>query len=265
MSAGEGDGGPPPVWALGDYPDLAKTIEDVSQGVVDEVGAVSGQDFLDVATGSGNAALAAARAGAKVTGLDLTPDLLVAARERAAAEGLDITFEEGDAERLPYPDANFDRVVSVFGAMFAPDQEAAAAELLRVRRPDGVLAVTAWTPEGLNGQMFGALGKHMPPPPEGFRPPILWGDEDHVRQLFADADSIRCEKRVAEDSARAESVDSWLDYMETVLGPMVLAKQALGERWSEARADLHALYEQHNEADDGTFRARPEYLLAVVG
>ena len=146
--------------------------------------------------------------------------------------------------------------------MFAPDQEKAASELLRVRRPDGVIAVAAWTPEGLNGQMFGAMGKHMPPPPEGFKPPVLWGVEDHVRELFAGAAEIRCERRAT--GVEAESADAWLGYMEDVLGPMVLAKQALGEKWSAARADLLALYESHNEADDGTFRASPEYLLTIV-
>lgn len=137
---------PPQVWSFGDYPDLAKSIEDVSQVAVDEVGAEPGQAFLDVATGSGNAALAAARAGADVNGLDITPELLVVARERAAEEGLDITFVEGNAESLPYEDASFDRVVSIFGAMFAPDQEKTAAELLRVRRPGGVIAVTGGRP-----------------------------------------------------------------------------------------------------------------------
>lgn len=258
-------GAPPPVWSLGDYPDIAKTIEDVAQTTVDEVGAAGSQSFLDVATGSGNAALAAARAGADVTGLDITPALLVAARERASAEGLEITFEEGDAEHLPYPDESFDRVVSVFGAMFAPDQEAAASELLRVRHPDGVLAVTAWTPDGLNGQMFTVLGKHMPPRPEGFKAPTLWGSEDRIRELFSGAPEIRCEVRRAENGACAESVDAWLDYMEKVLGPMVLAKEMLGEGWSDVRSDLADLYAQHDEADDGTFRARPEYLLTVVG
>jgi len=254
------------VWAAGDYPDIATTIEPVSEVAVAESGVGDGEELLDVATGNGNAALAAARRGARVTGIDLTPELLDAARERAKQESLEIEFEEGDAEQLPYKDDSFDKVTSVFGAMFAPDQERAAAELLRVVRPGGTTVVTAWTPEGLNGQMFAALGKHMPPPPEGFQPPTLWGSEERVRELFADASEVRCEVRRADDAVRAESTDAWLDYIEGALGPLVLAKSVLEPQgnWDAVRADLADLYGQFNEADDGSLRAEPEYLLTVV-
>src|SRR3954454_1916871 len=156
------------VWAAGDYPDLARTIEPVSEEVVAAAGVGAGEEALDVATGTGNAALRAAARGARVTGLDLTPELLEVARGRAAEAGAEITWVEGDAGQLPFPDAAFDRVVSVFGAIFAPDHERTAAELLRVVRPGGTVAVAAWTPEGLNGQMYVALARHMPPPPEDF-------------------------------------------------------------------------------------------------
>src|SRR4051812_4016515 len=175
------------MWAEGDYPDIARTIEDVSAVVVGAAGVSAGDDVLDVATGTGNAALLAARAGARVTGLDVTPELLEVARGRAAEVGAEIAFDEGDAQDLPYADASFDRVTSVFGAMFAPDQARTAAELLRVTRPGGTIAVSAWTPEGLNGQLFIAMGRHTPPPPPGFQPPVLWGSEEHVRALFAGA------------------------------------------------------------------------------
>src|SRR6476620_1724120 len=172
------------MWTEGDFPDMAKTIEAVAEVVVDAAGVTAGDDVLDVATGTGNAALIAARRGAQVKGLDLTPKLLVVARERAAAEGVDIEFVEGNAQELPYGDAEFDRVTSVFGSMFAPDHAATAAELLRVTRPGGTIAVAAWTPQGLNGRILGVSAKYMPPPPDGFQPPVLWGLEDHARALF---------------------------------------------------------------------------------
>lgn len=253
-------------WAAGDYPDIAKSIEAVSVVAVEEADTGEGSEHLDVATGTGNAALAAARQGANVTGIDLTPELLTVARERAEQEGLPITFAEADAEQLPFPDASFDRVTSVFGAMFAPDQRQTAAELLRVCRPGGKVVVTAWTPDGLNGQMFGAMARHMPPPPEGFQPPVLWGTEDRMRELFTAARDVRCERRQATGSVEAESVDAWLDYLERVLGPLSLAKQALEPdgRWAPVRADLFELYERFNEAGDGSMRAAPEYLLTVA-
>jgi SAM-dependent methyltransferase len=254
------------MWAEGDYPDIARTIEDVSAVVIGAAGVQTGDVVLDVATGTGNCALLAAKAGARVTGLDLTPELLAVARERAAQAGAEITFDEGDAQELPYEDARFDRVTSVFGAIFAPDQARTAAELLRVTRPGGTIAVSAWTPEGLNGQLFATMGRHSPPPPPGFQPPILWGSEDHVRTLFARAADIRCERRTAPNGVHAESVEEWVDYLEATLGPIVLAKRALEPegRWAPARADLVALFERFNEAGDSGLHAEPEYLLTVV-
>ncbi len=157
-------------------------------------------------------------------------------------------------------------MTTIFGAMFAPDHERAAAELLRVCRPGGTIVVAAWTPEGLNGQMFEVLGRHLPPPPEGFRPPTLWGSEEHVRRLFADASGVHCERRRAAHGVQAESTHAWLDYLERVLGPIVMAKRALEQegRWAAARHDLAELYDRFNEADDGSIRAAPEYLLTVV-
>jgi SAM-dependent methyltransferase len=254
------------MWSAGDYPDIARTIEPVAHEVVAAVGIQDGETLLDVATGSGNAALEAARRGAHVTGLDLTPELLGVAESRAAAEGQEIAFVHGDAEALPFADGSFDRVTSVFGAMFAPDQARTAAELLRVCRPGGTVAVAAWTPDGLNGQLFATLARHLPPPPDGFRPPVLWGVEDVVRALLADAAEVTCEVRAAQGSVRAPSVDAWLDYTERVLGPTVLAKRALEPlgAWAQARADLVELYARHNEAADGSLLAHPTYLLTVA-
>ena len=254
------------MWSAGDYPDIAKRIQLVADATVEAAGVQAGARVLDVATGSGNAAIAAARRAAHVTGLDLTPELLEAARARAAAEGLEIDFMQGDAEALPFEDDSFDHVTSVFGAMFAPNQEQAAAELLRVVRPGGTVAVAAWTPDGLNGQLFGTLAKHMPPPPEGFKPPILWGMEEPVRALFAGAAEVVSARYPATDSVRAESAAAWVDYTERVLGPTVLAKRALepSGAWDAARADLIALFERSNVATDGTYLAHPEYLLTVA-
>jgi SAM-dependent methyltransferase len=254
------------MWSAGDYPDIARTIQPVADAVVEAAGVQAGERVLDVATGSGNAAITAARRGAQVTGLDLTPELLEVAKARAAADGVEIDFLQGDAEALPFDDDSFDRVTSVFGAMFAPDQQQAAAELLRVVRPGGTVAVAAWTPQGLNGQLFGTLAKYMPPPPEGFKPPVLWGMEDPVSALFAGAAEVNSERRPATGSIRVASAEAWLEYTERVLGPTVLAKRALepSGAWDAARADLLALYERHNVATDGTYVAHPEYLLTVA-
>ena len=254
------------VWAAGDYPDLARSIEPVSEEVVEAAGVAPGEDVLDVATGTGNAALRAAARGARVTGLDLTPKLLEVARRRGDEAGAEISWVEGDAGRLPFADASFDRVVSVFGAIFAPDHARTAAELLRVVRPGGTVAVAAWTPEGLNGQMFVTLSRHLPPSPEGDQPAILWGREDHVRGLFGGAAEVRTERRRAQGSVAAGSADAWVGYLERVLGPTAQAKAALEPAggWAAARADMVALYERENEARDGTMLAHPEYLLVVA-
>src|SRR3954454_9503129 len=147
------------VWAEGDYPDIARTIEDVSEGVIGASGVQAGDEVLDVATGTGNCALLAARSGARVTGLDVTPELLAVGRERAAQAGVEVAFEEGDAQALSYEDERFERVTSVFGAMFAPDHGRTAAEMLRVTRAGGTIAFSAWTPEGLNGKFFMTMGR----------------------------------------------------------------------------------------------------------
>jgi len=253
------------IWASGDWPAFASIVQDVADATVEAIGVEEGHDFLDVATGSGNAAISAARRGARVTGLDLVPELVEAARRRAEDEGVSAEFLVGNAEELPFEDDSFDRVTSIFGAMFAPRHQMAADELVRVCRSGGVIAVTAWTPEGMNGQMFKTLGEHMPPPPEGFMPPAMWGSEDHVRSLFSAAGlDVSCEKRMAEFDW--ESMDSWIDHCERNLGPTVMAKAALEPqgKWEAAKADLLALGERFNEADDGTMQARAEYLLTKV-
>jgi SAM-dependent methyltransferase len=253
------------MWTAGDYPELARTIESVAEQVVERARAKAGDKLLDVATGSGNVAIPAALAGAEVTGLDLTPKLLDVARERAAEAGVQIAFVEGDAEELPFDDRSFDRVTSCFGVMFAPRQDLAASELVRVARPGGRIVVAAWTPEGLTGRMFKTVGSYMPPPPPELTPPIMWGSEEHVRSLFA-ASGAELSFERQHVTFEHDSPEGWLEYNEKVLGPTILAKKALepaGE-WGALRAELVQLYVAANETDDGGFRARAEYLLTVA-
>ncbi len=253
------------MWTAGDYAEIARTIVAAAELVVERAQAAPGMSLLDVATGSGNVAIPAAGAGASVTGLDLTPRLLEVARERAADAGLDVSFVEGDAEELPFEDASFDRVTSCFGVMFAPRQRVAAAELARVARPGARVVFAAWTPGGLNGQMFKTIGSHMPPPPPELMPATMWGDEGHVRTLFADTGAeLTFERHFV--TFEHDSPESWLAYNERLLGPTIMAKAALEPqgRWEGLRRELLALYTEGNEAGDGGFRARSEYLLTVA-
>jgi SAM-dependent methyltransferase len=229
-------------------------------------------ELLDVACGSGNATLPAAKAGARVTGLDFAPGLLEVARERAADAMVEIDFVEGDAQQLPFDDASFDRVVSTFGHMFAPDHRRTADEMKRVLRPDGVISVACWTPEGSTGRMFRTIAGLIPPPP-GFQPPPLWGTEDHVREMWGDAGPGQ-----AAGGARGaamtferheivwtdESVEHYAQFMLTNFGPLLNAREVLGERENELDEAFRAYLEDENEVDDGTFRIRGEYLLSVV-
>ncbi len=253
------------LWAVGDYPSVAKRIEPVAQVLADRVGAAPGLELLDVATGSGNVALAAAAAGAHVTGLDITPELLEVARRRAASAGVQIELVEGDAERLPFADDSFDLVTSCFGVMFAPQQKLAADELLRVVRPGGAIAIAAWTPDGAVGRQFGVSASYMPPPPPELKPALAWGEEAHVRSLLDGSGAeIVCERLTVEFAA--ESAEAFYAGDEQALPPTVMAKAALEPqgRYEALRRDMIALYEELNEADDGTFRARAAYLLTLA-
>jgi SAM-dependent methyltransferase len=253
------------MWSMGDYPEIARRISSVAELIVERVQAAPGVQLLDVATGSGNVAIPAARAGAEVTGLDLTPELLDVARQRAADAGLEVRFVEGDAEELPFEADSFDRVTSCFGVMFAPRQQQAASELTRVARPGASIAVAAWTPEGLNGRMFKAVGSYMPPPPPGLDPPVMWGVEDHVRSLFAASGAELSFERLSV-TFEHDSVEAWVAYNERVLGPSILAKAALEPqgRYGELRGELVELYSAANESEDGRFRVSAEYLLTLA-
>src|SRR5688500_3929533 len=183
---------PSEMWGTGDYASVADKIATAGETLVAAAGIEPGQDVLDVACGTGNASVPAATLGARVTGLDFAPALLAIARERGADAMVEVEWVEGDAQALPFEDSSFDRVISVFGHMFAPDQERTAAEMLRVVRPGGRIGIACWTPDGKIGAMFKTLGA-LNPPPAGVQSPLLWGTEDHVRGLLGDAEFSRHE------------------------------------------------------------------------
>jgi ubiquinone/menaquinone biosynthesis C-methylase UbiE len=252
------------MWASGEYAELVERIADAGRTTVAAAEIAGADKVLDVACGTGNATIPAAQTGAKVTGLDLTPRLLEQGRAAAGEAGVEIDWIEGDAEQLPFEDGEFDVVISVFGCMFAPDHRAAAAELARVLRPGGRLAVAAWTPEGSIGKFFVTVAGHMPPPPEGFQPPILWGSEDHVRELF-EGTGVALEFKRAKVVFEADSADEFQAEYERKLPPIVTAKATLEPegKWEALRADLTELYRSENLAEDGSYRSDAEYLVTT--
>lgn len=251
------------MWASGDFSAVAAHIHPVSERLCDAADLVAGARVLDVATGSGNAAIAAARRDCDVVGLDYVPELLERARVRAQAEGLAVEFVEGDAEALPFPDATFDRVLSVFGVMFAPDQERAAGELLRVCAPGGVIALACWTPGGFIGDMLRVVSKYVPPP-AGVRPPVQWGTEERLRELLGDGIA---ELRIREQAHvfRHRSAEEFADFYLTYYGPTERAAAGLDEEGRAAlRADLAALGQEASELPAGGPVAIPGAYLESV-
>jgi SAM-dependent methyltransferase len=252
-------------WAAGNYAAVAERIDEVPpRDLLERVPVSPGGEVLDVATGTGNVALQAGAAGANVIGLDITPELFDTARERASEQGVDVEWVEGDAEDLPFEDERFDVVLSVFGVQFAPRHQVVADELARVTRPNGRIGLVNWTPEGLIGQMFKIMGKYLPAPPDYASPPPLWGNEEHVRELFADT-GIELEFARGHNPWRFDSAEHFVLFFETYYGPTLKARQRLeGEgRYRELREELHALAERHNEATDGSLLMHGEYLVTV--
>jgi ubiquinone/menaquinone biosynthesis C-methylase UbiE len=253
-------------WTAGNYSVIGNTLIIASEQLCEAVDLRSGSRVLDVAAGSGNTSLAAARRWARVTSTDYVLSLLEDGRRRAEADGLDhaITFEFADAENLTFPTAAFDVVLSTFGVMFAPNQERAAAELTRVCRPGGTIGLTAWTPTSFVGLIFRTIGKYLPPP-DGVRPPSLWGTEDHLHELFPTVAALRATRRNA--IFRYLSPDHWLEMFRTFYGPMNKAYAALEtdpEKQLALTADLHALMAELNTATDGTLVLPSEYLEIVI-
>jgi SAM-dependent methyltransferase len=250
-------------WASADYAAVAALIVPMAEGLAQNAGLRAGDRVLDVATGSGNAALAAARCGCEVTGIDYVPALLERARARAAAEGLEIEFAEGDAEHLAFPDASFDAVLSCLGVMFTPDQERAAAELVRVCRPGGTIGLVNWTPAGFIGQLLRTVGKHVPPP-AGVRPPPLWGTEERLRELLGDAVS-RLDIQRRTFVFRFRSPDDFATFFRDNYGPVHKAFGALDEPGRERfYDDLTALAREHDREEGPSVALPAEYLEVVA-
>ncbi len=250
-------------WASGDYAAVATRIALVSERLADAADLAGGSRVLDVATGSGNAALAAARSDCDVVGLDYVPELLDRARARTAAEGFSIEYVEGDAESLPFADASFDAVLSVFGVMFAPDQQKAADELVRVCRPGGTIALASWTPEGYLGDMFKVIGSYLPPT-TGLASPMRWGDLDALTELLGDGvSSIRAEKRIS--MFRFRSAEIYVDFFRENYGPTLKTFAALDVTSREAlRADLIKLLRAYDLRKDEKPVAVPGEYLEVI-
>jgi SAM-dependent methyltransferase len=250
------------MWALGDYPTVAdEIIPELGAVLVDATGVRAGDRVLDVAAGSGNAAIPAALAGARVVAADLTPELFEAGRRIAGTRGAELEWHEADAENLPYADGEFDVVLSCVGVMFAPHHQASADELVRVCRPGGTIGVLSWTPGGFVGQMFSTMKPYVPPPPPGAQPPPLWGDASYVRDLFGE--------RVDEISVRVQDVrvdrfagpEEFRDYFKTMYGPTVAAYRGLAdqpERAVELDRELADLARRHGAS---TRAMDWEYLL----
>ena len=254
------------MWERGDWDEVADSMASAGPGLLDRIGTVGpGVRLLDVGTGSGGSvAIPAAVLGASVVGADVTDAAFGGARRRAAAAGVEVEWVVGDAADLPFQDASFDVVTSTFGHMFAPDQQAAARELVRVCRPGGTIGLCCWTPQGKFGRFVATVVSLLPPPPEGFRPPVLWGSEPHVRELLeplgATLDMRRTTLTIAFDSP-----ESHMAHWEATMAPVVTVKAHVGpEGWPAARATLLALLEDINELDDGTMAAEYEYLETIA-
>jgi ubiquinone/menaquinone biosynthesis C-methylase UbiE len=251
-------------WDSGDYAHFAEPMEPGALEILERLAIPPGAEMLDVGCGAGQIAIPAARAGVRVTGLDLAPHQVEAARARASAEGLEARFEEGDAEMLPYADASFDVVVSLIGAMFAPRPDRVAAELARVCRPGGRIIMANWTPEGFVGHLFKIIGRHVPPPPL-MPSPLLWGKEPTVQERFQDHVSDLKLTRYQYPFQYPFDPAETAEFYRLYYGPINRAFAALDDdRQAALREDLEQLWAQANEATDGTTRYGGEYLEVIA-
>ena len=252
------------MWIAGDFGVIARSIEKGAREFVERLGIEPGIKVLDVACGTGNLALPASRAGANVTGIDIAPNLIEQAVANAEGEGLNVRFEVGDAEDMPYDDGEFEVVMTMFGAMFAPRPDLTASELKRVCKSGGTIAMANWTPEAFTGQMFKIGAKHVPPP-AGMSPPLQWGMEDIVRERFAEGTSdLQMTRRKIGfhfDMPPADVVEHFRLYF----GPTQKAFEALDEAGQAAlRKDLEALWASANTATDGSTEVESEYLEVIA-
>jgi len=250
-------------WTSGNYAIIGSTLQIVGEELCEALDLRSGSKVLDVAAGNGMASLAAARRWCEVTSTDYVPALLERGRARAVAEGMEIEFREADAENLPFADNSFDSVISTFGVMFTPNQDKAAAELLRVCKPKGSIGLANWTPDGFIGQVFKTLGKYLPPP-AGAKSPALWGTRGRLGEMFdAGASSVKAQPRLF--NFRYRSPDHFLEMFKTYYGPVLKAFAALdAARQEELRNDLHALLVRMNRATNGSLVVPSEYLEVII-
>lgn len=259
------------MWASGDYPTVAaELIAALGPTIVAAAGITAGQRVLDVAAGSGNASIPAAETGASVVASDLTPELLDAGRDLATARGVELDWVQADAEALPFCDNEFDAVVSVVGAMFAPHHQRTADEMLRVCRPGGVIAMINWTPEGLIGQLFATMRPYAPPAPPGVQPPPLWGNESHVRGLFGDGITAALfEPRRLTTPPQITTPIEFREFFKANYGPTIAVYNALVDR-PDARAALDHDFERFLTETDARIADAPtahwelEYLLLTA-
>lgn len=251
-------------WMAGDYPQIARRTEAAANDFIARLQLRPNMKVLDVACGNGNLAVPAARAGAIVTGIDIAPNLLDQARSRAAGEMVNIRFEEGDAEDLPFEAGAFDVVVSMFGAMFAPRPEVVAGELSRVCRHGGRIALASWTPSGFVGELFRVTGQHVPPP-AGVANPLLWGDETAVRERLGNRVANIDMERILASLEYPFSVPETVEFYRIHYGPTLRAFAGLSEAGQAAlRRDLEDLYDLHNKNDDRTTSIAAEYLEVIA-
>jgi ubiquinone/menaquinone biosynthesis C-methylase UbiE len=249
-------------WASGDFAVIGTTLQIVGEELCEAMDLRSGQRVLDVAAGNGNAALAAARRWCDVTASDYVPALLERARERARAGGLSLKTKIVDAEALSFEDNSFDAVTSTFGAMFTPDHEKPAHEMLRVCRPGGKIGLANWTPTGFIGELFKVIGKYLPPP-AGMKSPALWGTPEHIEELFGE--HATCASNTRDFIFRYRSDRHWLDIFKRYYGPVLKAYERLEPaKHGALDADIRALIAEFNMARDGTMVVPSEYLQAVI-
>jgi SAM-dependent methyltransferase len=239
-------------WAAGDFDAVAhRTLWPVGERLVERIGVRPGEDVLDVACGTGNAAIRAAAAGGRTVGVDLTPELFDAGRANARAAGVSIDWVEGDAEQLPFDDGQFDVVLSTFGVMFAPRHQVVADELVRVLRPGGRIGLCSWSADGTASKMFRLVGEYAPPPPPFAEPPLLWGEPDHVRELFRNSDVTLEFAHESVSTSPFESAEEALEFAEENFGPMIMLRGYLEPRgeWQSARERLLGLFDPAETSD----------------
>ena len=256
------------MWALGDYHKFAtETVWELGPVLIEVCGIAAGQRVLDVATGTGNVAVRAAEAGAKVVASDLTPENFEPGRREARARGVELEWVEADAEALPFGDGEFDVVTSSFGAMFAPNHQTVADELMRVCRPGGTIGMLNFTPEGLAAEFFAVFAPYAPAPPPGALPPVLWGSAEHVRELFGDrVEALELTRR--EYVERAASPRDYREFFKATFGPAVAIYGSLADQPDRAaaldREFLEFATRSNRGAPEGPAEYHYEYLLVVA-